>query len=150
MKTVLLTILMIIMMNVNNAMAGEVKFVVETSKSVAEAQNDLEAALQEMKFGVLHIHNVTETLQNKGFEMEEQIYVYEVCNPEYASKVLAVDLSMNMALPCRISIYTENGKTMIGMINPSIALAMMSDDANLKKIAMEVEKLLKKAIEQAK
>jgi uncharacterized protein (DUF302 family) len=128
---------------------SEHQFALESNKTLEQLQQDFEAALNDIKFGLIHKHDITQTIRSKGFEMDEQIYVYEVCNPGYATKVLAIDLSMNMALPCRVSIYTDNGKNIIGMINPTVALASISEDEDLKKIALEVEELLKKAIEKA-
>ena len=56
-----------------------------------------------------------------------------------AAKVLATDMRLNMALPCRISVYTENGKTLIGMITPAQMLSGLSDDPVLVQVGKEVE-----------
>jgi len=42
-------------------------------------------------------------------------------------------------LPCRISVFTESGKTKIGLIKPEQMLSALSDDEALAKIAKEVE-----------
>jgi len=42
------------------------------------------------------------TLRSKGIDFEEECRVFEVCNPVQAAKVLASDMRLNMALPCRI------------------------------------------------
>ena len=55
--------------------------------------------------------------------------MFEVCNPGQAAKVLATDMRLNMALPCRISVYTEQGKTKIGLIKPVQMLAGLSQAA---------------------
>ena len=44
------------------------KYIVETPKSVEQAVADLQAAVQRHKFGVLHIHNLQETLKKKGVD----------------------------------------------------------------------------------
>jgi uncharacterized protein (DUF302 family) len=41
---------------------------VETPKSVEHAVADFEAAVQRHMFGVLHIHNLQETLKKKGVD----------------------------------------------------------------------------------
>jgi uncharacterized protein (DUF302 family) len=48
-------------------------------------------------------------------------------------------MKLNMALPCRISVYTEDKQTHIGMIRPEGMLLALSDDVELKSIANEVE-----------
>ena len=114
-------------------------FTVETSKSFEQATNDLDAAVKRHGFGVLHVHDIGNTLRSKGQAFTEECRVFEVCNPAQAAKVLASDMQLNMALPCRISVYTEKGKTHIGMIKPKDMLAMLSSDPVLTAVAREVE-----------
>ncbi len=125
-------------------------YIVETNKSFDQAVVDLDISVKNHKFGVLHVHDISATLRGKGFEFAEQCKVFEVCNPGQASKVMAIDMRLNMALPCRISVYTENGKTMIGMIEPAQMLSMLSTDAALAAIAKEVEATMIKMIDETK
>lgn len=125
-------------------------YIVDSNKSFEQAVTDLDAAVKNHKFGVLHVHDIGATLRGKGFEFAEQCKVFEVCNPGQASKVMAIDLRLNMALPCRISVYTEKGKTRIGMIEPAQMLSMLSNDTTLAAVAKEVEVSIKKMIDEAK
>ncbi len=125
-------------------------YIVETNKSFDQAVTDLDVAVKNHKFGVLHVHDIGATLRGKGFEFAEECKVFEVCNPGQASKVMAIDMRLNMALPCRISVYTEKGKTIIGMIEPAQMLAMLSTDAALAAIAKEVEATMIKMIDESK
>jgi len=114
-------------------------YIVETDKTFGDAVNDLEVAVKNNDFGVLHIHNLNETLRSKGISFEEECKVFEVCNPVQASKVMTIDMRLNMALPCRISVYTEKGKVKIGYIKPIELLGALSGDSSLRQIASEVE-----------
>jgi uncharacterized protein (DUF302 family) len=114
-------------------------YVAETKKSFDDASADLDAAVKKHGFGVLHVHDLGNTLRSKGVPFAEQCRVFEVCNPAQAAKVLARDMRLNMALPCRISVYTEGGKTKIGLIKPVEMLASLSKDAELAVVAKEVE-----------
>ena len=114
-------------------------YIVETKKTFAKAAEDLDIAVKAHQFGVMHIHDIGNTLRSKGVDFTEQCKVFEVCNPHQAAKVMAADMSMNMALPCRISVYTEKGKTLIGMIRPAAMLGMLSTDPALAAVAAEVE-----------
>jgi uncharacterized protein (DUF302 family) len=125
-------------------------YIVESDKSFDQAATDLEAAVKRNDFGVLHIHDLGSTLRSKGIAFAENCKVFEVCNPGQAGKVLATDMRLNMALPCRISVYTEQGKTMIGMIKPVPMLAALSQDASLVKVAQEVEARTKKMMDEAR
>jgi uncharacterized protein (DUF302 family) len=125
-------------------------YIVETNKSFEQASTDLEAAVKRHEFGVLHIHDLGNTLRGKGIAFAEQCKVFEVCNPGQASKVLSTDMNLNMALPCRISVYTEKGKTKIGMIKPVPLLATLSKDPTLAKVAQEVEAKTTKMIDESR
>lgn len=124
-------------------------YIRETEKPFEQAAEDLDAAVKAHQFGVLHVHDLGNTLRSKGIEFAEQCKVFEVCNPGQAAKVLSNDMSMNMALPCRISVYTEKGKTKIGMIRPEPMLGMLSQNPDLGVIAAEVEAATKQMIDEA-
>jgi uncharacterized protein (DUF302 family) len=64
--------------------------------------------------------------------------------------VLSQDFSLNVALPCRISVYEEGGRVMIGMVRPAAMLRMLSNRRELKAIAEEVEATMIKIIDAAK
>ena len=124
-------------------------YVAQTKKSFAQASTDLEAAVIRHGFGVLHVHDLGATLRSKGIAFAEECKVFEVCNPAQAAKVLAADMRLNMALPCRISVYTEKNETKIGLIKPVQMLAALSQDAAITKIAKEVEEATMKMIDEA-
>ena len=125
-------------------------YIVESNKTFEQAAIDLEAAVKRNEFGVLHIHDLGATLRSKGIAFAENCKVFEVCNPGQAGKVLSTDMRLNMALPCRISVYTEHGKTMIGMIRPVPMLAALSQNTVLANVAQEVEAKTKQMIDEAK
>ncbi|MEQ1598088.1 MAG: DUF302 domain-containing protein [Methylotenera sp.] len=125
-------------------------YIVETDKSFDQASADLEAAVKRYGFGVMHIHDLGTTLRSKGVAFDEQCKVFEVCNPGQAAKVLSTDMRLNMALPCRISVFTEKGKTMIGLIKPVQMLSALSQDAGLAQVAKEVEDKTIQMVDEAK
>ena len=125
-------------------------YIVESDKSFEQAVNDLDTAVKEHGFGVLHIHDLGNTLRSKGIDFNEDCKVFEVCNPKQAAKVLTTDMRLNMALPCRISVFTENDVTKIGLIKPKEMLSALSNDEDLQKTAKEVEEKTKLMVNQAK
>ncbi len=125
-------------------------YIVETSKSFDQAATDLESAVIRNNFGVLHVHDLATTLRNKGITFDEKCKVFEICNPLQAAKVLSIDMRLNMALPCRISVFTEHGKTKIGLIKPVQMLSALSQDVALTQVAKEVEEKTIKMVDEAK
>jgi len=125
-------------------------YVVESTKSFDQASTDLASAVTRNGFGVLHVHDLGTTLRSKGIAFDEQCKVFEVCNPGQAAKVLSTDMRLNMALPCRISVFTEKGKTKIGLIKPVQMLSALSQDAALVQVATEVEAKTIQMVDEAK
>lgn len=126
------------------------RYVVETDKPFAQTVEDLTAAVARHKFGVLHVYDLKETLKNKGFDLPHECHILEVCNPGQAMKVLSEDMGMNIALPCRVSVYEEGGKTKIAMARPVALLQALSDAPALKQVADEVEAAMIAMMEEAK
>lgn len=125
-------------------------YLVETPKTFDQAASDLDAAVKRHDFGVLHIHDLGATLRSKGIEFDRQCKIFEVCSPRQAARVLSTDMRLNMALPCRISVYTDAGKTFIGMIKPVPLLGMLSQEVTLQATAREVEAQTMRMIDEAR
>ena len=125
-------------------------YIAESTKPFEQAATDLDAAVKKYGFGVLHVHDLGNTLRSKGLPFTEQCRVFEVCNPAQAAKVLSIDMHLNMALPCRISVFTERGRTKLGLIRPAAMLAALSDDPALAQVAQEVEEKTIQMVEDAK
>jgi len=127
-----------------------VRYVVTSRKSVDQAATDLEAAVLRHGFGVLHQYDLKKTLASKGVDLANECRILEVCNPRQAARVLATDMGMNIALPCRISVYDDGGKTFIAMAKPTALLASLSDEPGLLAVAEEVEQATIRMIDDAK
>lgn len=126
------------------------RYLVKSQKTVDQATADLEAAVQQHGFGVLHQYDLKKTLAGKGVDLPHECRILEVCNPQQAARVLTADMAMNVALPCRISVYEDGGQTWIGMAKPTALLASLSEAPGLHEVAEEVEQATIRMIEQAK
>ncbi len=127
------------------------KHIVDTNKTIEQAATDLQEAVTAHSFGVLHTYDLKETLKGKGIDLPRECRIFEICNPKQAAAVLAEDMDLNMALPCRISVWENEGGTVkIGMISPKDTLESLSDSPALEKIAQDVEDTMKAIIQAAK
>lgn len=124
--------------------------VVESKKSVDQAAQDLEEAVKRHQFGVLHVYDLKAKLKEKGVEFPNECRILEVCNPHQAAKVLAADMRVSLALPCRISVYREGGKTKIGTLLPTQLLDVFPSAAEMRDVAREVEEAMLAMMEEAK
>ena len=94
-----------------------------TDKTVNEVAAVLPAVVQANHFGVMQVHNLKETMAKKGVEFDRDCMIFEVCHPQQAKKVLDENMSISTALPCRISIYEQGGKTILATLKPTALLA---------------------------
>jgi uncharacterized protein (DUF302 family) len=79
---------------------------------------------QAHKFGVLGTHDLRQKMESKGVPFGRECRVIEVCNPQQAQAVLSRSIEISTALPCRISVYEENGETILATIKPTALLGM--------------------------
>jgi uncharacterized protein (DUF302 family) len=119
-----------------------------TDKTVSEAAAALQAAVQGNHFGVMQVHNLKETMATKGVEFARECLIFEVCQPQQAKKALDEDMSVSTALPCRISLYEEGGKTILATLKPTALLAMFNAP-QLEAVAQEVEDTIVKIMKEA-
>ena len=123
-------------------------FKLPTDKTVSEAAAALHAAVQANHFGVMQVHNLKETMVKKGVEFAHECLIFEVCQPQQAKKVLDQNMSVSTALPCRISVYEEGGRTILATLKPTALLAMFNAP-QLKGVAQEVEETILKIMTAA-
>jgi uncharacterized protein (DUF302 family) len=119
-----------------------------TDKTLSQAASALETAIQNNHFGLMQVHNLKETMTKKGVEFARECLIFEVCQPQQAKKVLDQNMSISTALPCRISIYEEGGKTILATLKPTTLLAMFNSP-QLEVVAQEVEDAIVKIMKEA-
>ena len=117
-------------------------------KTVTDMATALQAAVEANHFGVMHVHNLKETLAKKGVAFSRECLIFEVCQPQQAKKVLEENMSVSTALPCRISIYEEAGKTILATLKPTTLLALFNTP-QLAGVAQEVEDRMVKIMKTA-
>ena len=122
-------------------------FKLSTDKSLSEAAAALQAAVQANRFGVMQVHNLKETMAKKGVDFGRECLIFEVCQPQQAKKVLEENMSISTMLPCRISLYEEDGKTILASLKPTALLAMFNVP-QLQGVAQDVEESIIKIMNE--
>jgi uncharacterized protein (DUF302 family) len=122
--------------------------IVESTKPLERVVTDLEQAVTRNKFGVLGVHDLKVKMAEKGVPFARECRIFEVCNPNQAKKVLEANLEISTALPCRISVYEEGGKTRLATIKPT-AMIGLYPNPELRGVAEEVETTLVRIMEEA-
>lgn len=99
---------------------------------------------------MLHTCDLKRALHEKGLELPSDLRVLELCNANQAFQVMQQEIGMNIALPCRISIWQLDGQTHIGMLRPKALLQMLSKNPALGTIADEVERQMVAMVDAAR
>lgn len=122
---------------------------VKTNKDFNSAVESVKQKLSERSFGVLWELNLKNKLEEKGESFDRNIQVLEVCNPKKAKAVLDIDIEVGYFLPCKVVVYENNNEVYIGMPKPTELIGLF-EDSRLESHALEVENVLKDAIDDAK
>ncbi len=105
---------------------------ITTDKPLATVKEELANHSKESGFGVLGSYEFQKILAGKGFPIEKDITVYELCNPSAAQGALMALPEISVYLPCRISVYAENGKTVLATIDIRDIMESVDVDADFK------------------
>ena len=126
----------------------EFDYTVRTEKSFDGAVKAVQEKTERAGFKVLHIHDVTTTLIEKGFHIEP-FKIIEICNAKSAYMVLQADIKIGLCLPCKINVYQKEGKTFISGMRP-IVLPQFFPNANLGNLPIEVDEIIRGIIDKSK
>jgi len=110
-----------------------------SAHSPDEIDQRLRDAAARHKFGVLHVHDLKQTLHSKGIEIELECRVFDVCNPQAASLALGHDMNVSTVLPCRISVYGDAAGSTIATVLPKDLLGATGLDG-VDKLAGEIQR----------
>jgi uncharacterized protein (DUF302 family) len=110
----------------------------QSSRTPEEVGKRLEESAARHKFGILHIHDLKATLESKGIQLGSECRVYDVCNPQAATKALHADMRVSTVLPCRISVFSRDGGCIISTVKPTTLFAATGLEGS-ESLAAEVE-----------
>lgn len=88
-----------------------------SKKPLEVIKTELQAHAKESGFGILGSYEFKKILESKGHPIEKDITVYELCNPVAAQEALNALPEISVYLPCRLSLYEENGQAVLATIN---------------------------------
>lgn len=125
-----------------------IEYTVETKKPFEEAVRAVSEASVKHGFRVLHTHDVTATLAEKGFQ-REPLKIIEICNARYANEVLAKDVKTSLMLPCPITVYEQGGKVFLTTLLPEV-VASFYPEAGIEALSAEVQRIVIGIVDEAK
>lgn len=120
----------------------------QTTKPTLQVVEAVTQALTKQNFGVLCTINASKIIKEKTGKTIEDYFILDICNAKDASYALSLHKEIGLALPCKMVIYHDSGKTIISLFRPTEALKMLGF-GDLDALAVEVEGKLKEAVDLA-
>ncbi|MEE9554700.1 MAG: DUF302 domain-containing protein [candidate division Zixibacteria bacterium] len=117
-----------------------------SEKQFDDVVSGVEKTTAERGFRVLHIHNVKATLEEKGFE-RGPFKIIEICNAKFAHKALGINEDVALFMPCKINVYTKDGKTVLSAARPKVISEFFSEPG-LKELADEVDGIVRSIVDE--
>jgi uncharacterized protein (DUF302 family) len=109
-----------------------------SDKNLDEIIMSAPSLAQERKWGVLGEHDIKARLAEKGHPIDREVRVLEVCSPSFAKKAIEANVAISVFMPCRITIWEENGKRVISTVKPTVLLQMAQNE-ELADLAIQAE-----------
>jgi len=110
----------------------------QTTYPLETVKTQLEEKAKSMGFGLLGRYEFKEILQSKGFTINRDITVFELCNPVAAHAALNTLPDISVYLPCRLSAYREDGVTTLATIGIEDILQSSGIEGELKEHMQEI------------
>ena len=121
-------------------------FVKEVTGSVEETEKVVREELQKEGFGVLTRIDMSEKFKEKLGKDFRKYLILGACNPPNAFKSVSAEEDIGLLLPCNVIIHEKAGKTILGIIKPTVAMSMV-DNQELGDVAGTVEAALKRVFD---
>lgn len=131
-----------------STVATQFDYTVTTDKSFDDAVSAVEQLAAESGFRVLATHDVAATLASKGFQ-RDPYKIVEICQAGPAFRALGADPLVGLFMPCKVNVFTRDGKTVISAMRP-IVLADFFPGKGLEDLANEVDTAVRGVVDKAR
>ncbi len=93
------------------------EYTTTTEKSFRETVDSVLEAIKRRGHQVLHIHDISGMLARAGAPIEP-LSIVEFCSEKFAIELMRTDVKLSLMMPCKISVYVNDGKTYISALRP--------------------------------
>ena len=119
-----------------------------TTKTFDVTVQDVQDEIAKVGMRVLYVHDVQQTLDEKGFK-REPFKIIEFCSAKFANEFLNKDIKIGLCLPCKINVYVKDGQTFISGMRP-IVLSQFFPQVDLGERPKEIDQIIQNIINNAK
>lgn len=101
------------------------------------------AACEQYKFALLQTYVYHDIVAGKGFPIDREVYIYEICQAKTAAGMLSDFPHFSLFMPCKLALYENNGETVIATMNMGAVLDAVRSNSELFKDATSLFNTLK-------
>lgn len=119
-----------------------------TDDPLEDVEERVRQALADKGFGILTEIDVQATLKKKLDVTRPPMRILGACNPALAQRALDAEPDVSVLLPCNVTVYEQDGQTVVSAMKPTAALDLVRNP-KVSKVAQEAERLIRTALTEA-
>lgn len=121
--------------------------VYEAHDTLANVVENIKRAAIGRNFKIIRVQDLDNGLVPADKESKKEVIVY-FCNFELLNKALAIDPRVGLFLPCRVTVYEQNGVVKVASINPK-RLSHMFNNNELNKLCDQMYQVYSDILDEA-
>ncbi len=119
---------------------------VKIKQNIETVKQELEEKAKAHGFSILNVYEFGQRMEDKGFPIKKNITVYTLCNPRGAQQALSQIAEISVYLPFRISVFEEDGVTVLAIIGIEEIVNAVDVDERFKSFILLIHENLKRII----
>jgi uncharacterized protein (DUF302 family) len=115
----------------NGKMIEMVMHQTESKLTAEQIAGQVDAACQKYSLALLQTYNYHEIVESKGFPIQRKVFIYNICQAKTASMMLTTNPEFSTFMPCTLSVYELNDKTILSTMNMGMMLEAIKSNKEL-------------------
>jgi len=125
-------------------------YAIQSKRTIDEITSQVAHSCEKNGFALVHQYAYHEVVASKGFPIQREVYIYEICQAKLASMMLTTNPYFAPFMPCRIAVYQNNGYCTITTQNMKMMLELIKNQKELHFEATKLFDSLKNMINELK
>lgn len=125
-----------------------VTYKINSNLAAEKIAENVEVACQKHNFALLQTYVYHEIVEAKGFPIKRKVFIYNVCQAKTAAMMLTSNPEFSPFMPCTLSVYEEEGKTVVSTMNMGLMLKAVKSNKELFNQASTLFETLKAMMNQ--
>ena len=132
----------------NEKMIEMVMHQTNSNLTAEQIAGQVEAACNKYSLALLQTYIYHEIVESKGFPIQRKVFVYNICQAKTASMMLTTNPEFSTFMPCALSVYEANGKTVLSTMNMEMMLEAVKSNEELYDQASNLFKTFTQMMEE--